>query len=252
MHMPDPTFPPLLAGHAVAGAESPFEAACEGAMKGELGAGDVVWSRNTSGVRMAIVLEPEVGMARAVQMLPLAMVALGDCLGALTPPQVGVGFIWPNVVCINGAPAAAFRAAAAATARDDEVPDWLVVGLELRHMREPGDPEPGETPDITWLAEEGGGELTRTEIIESYSRHFLTWINSWSDDGFRPVHASWLFRSEQRDKEIALTLRGKTHRGKFVGLDDSGNLLLRGKNGKIQALLLGEFFERPATAGQPA
>lgn len=248
MHMPDPTFPPLLTGHVVSGRESAFAVACERAARGELGAGDVVWSRHVSRIEAAIVLEPEVGLETAAQTLLLAMVGLGDCLGALAPPQVGVTFIWPNVVCINGAPAGEIRAAAAANGDRATPPAWMALGLELRHRREPSDPEPGETPDITWLAEEGGEELTRTQIIESYSRHFLAWLNTWEDDGFRPVHDSWLYRAEQRDQEIELERGGLCYSGAFLGLDENGNLLLKDDGGKAVAVSLSDWFERVRAA----
>jgi BirA family biotin operon repressor/biotin-[acetyl-CoA-carboxylase] ligase len=175
----------------------------------------------------------------------LSMVALGDCLGALIPPQVGVTFLWPNQICVNGAPAGTFRAAAAA-AEEGVPPAWMVIGLSLRHQRKGGDPEPGDTPDVTWLAEEGGAELTRTQIIESYCRHFLTWLNTWDDEGFRPVHDSWLYRAEQRDQEVTLSHAGEEVSGSFAGLDDSGNLLIKGGDGATRALYLADIFERPA------
>lgn len=240
---PDPTFPPMLHGHGVDADENVFETACRRAAEGSLGAGDVVWSRDRFRVELAIVLEPEVGMDIAEQMLPLAMAALGDCLGALTPPQVGVTFVWPATVFINGAPAGAFRAAAA-LAEDDVPPDWMVIALGLRHLRAPSDPEPGETPDITWLGEEGGGELTQGEIIASYCRHFLTWLNHWNDDGFRPVHESWMFRAEHRNGDVDLTHAGERVAGAFAGLDDSGNMLVREEGGAVRALMLADIFER--------
>lgn len=249
MQTPEPTFPPLLTGHAVDPPERAFETACARAAKGEIGAGDVLWSRNEARIEIAIVLEPEVAMNTAAQMLPLCLVAIGDCLGALTPPQVGVTFIWPNIVCINGARAGLFRAAAAPTQAAGDVPDWMVLALELHHQREPEDAEPGETPDRTWLSEEGGGELTHSDIIESYSRHFLTWLNSWNDDGFRSVHDSWIFRAENKDEEIALAHAGSDHAGTFIGLDESGNLLLKDADGKIGALYLEACFERPDAGG---
>ncbi len=252
MHMPDPTFPPLLSGHAVKGGVFAFETACAKAASGALGAGDVVWSRDTARVEAAIILEPEVGMDTAVEMVPLCMAALGDCLGALTPPQVGVSFIWPMAVCVNGAPAGSFRAAAAPVAEASTPPGWLVIGLELRHQRGPRDPEPGDTPDITWLAEEGGAELTRTDIIESYCRHFLTWLNLWQEDGFRPVHESWWFRAEHRDKEVTLTHAGETIAGTPVGLDESGNLLVKTAAGDTRALSLAACFEPYRPSGRSA
>lgn len=249
MQIADPTFPPLLTGHAVDPPERAFETACARAASGEAGAGDVLWSRNEARIEIAIVLEPEVGMETAAQMLPLCLVAIGDCLGALTPPQVGVTFIWPNIVCMNGAPAGQFRAAAEPTQGEGDVPNWMVVALELRHQREPEDAEPGETPDRTWLSEEGGGELTHAEIIESYSRHFLTWLNIWNDDGFKPVHDSWIFRAQNKEEEIALTHGGREYEGTIIGLDESGNLLLKDADAKVAALYLAACFERPYKGG---
>ncbi len=245
MHMPDPIFPPLLSGHDVKGARKPFAAACEGAAQGALGAGDVVWSRNAQMLDLAIVLEPEVAFATAVEMMPVGMVAAGDCLGSLTPPQVGVTFTWPNIVRLNGAMAGAVRGAVSGHPAPDAVPDWMVIGFWLRHHRGKGDPEPGEQPDITWLAEEGGAELTRTELIESYCRHLLTWIHSWQEDGFRAVHDSWLYRAAERGGAItARTLEGDPVSGAFLGLDESGNLLVKDESGAVRCLSLADCFER--------
>lgn len=244
MHLPDPTFPPLLNGHAVPGTESAFKVACQRAGSGELGAGDVVWSRHVSRVDMAVVLEPEVPLETAVQMIPLSMVAIGDCLGSLTPPQVGVTFSWPGNIRVNGGLAGTIRAAAAGKGDSNAVPDWMVIGLWLRHRREDNEPEPGDVPEKTWLSEEGCEELTRTDVIESYCRHFLTWLHDWNEDGFRSIHGSWLFRAHDRDEEVSLKLGGKTLKGKVQGLDDNGNLLLTA-NGKTKAAVLIDAFEFP-------
>lgn len=244
MHLPDPTFPPLLEGHAIPGTQEAFAEACVRAGTGELGAGSVVWSKNVSQIDMAIVLEPDVPLETAVQMMPLAMVAIGDCLGALTPPQVGVTFTWPGDIRVNGGLAGHIRAAASGKRDASSVPDWMVLGLWLRHMHEDREPEPGEVPDRTWLSEEGCAELTRTDFIESYARHFLTWLNDWNDEGFRSIHGSWMFRAEERDGEISVEAGGRTISGVMQGLDDNGNLLVS-VDGKTQSALLLDVFEFP-------
>ena len=244
MNQPDPIFPPLLKGHGVAGTESAFKTACDRAAAGELGAGDVVWSRHASRVDLAIVLEPEVSLATAVQMLPVSMAAIGDCLGALTPPQVGVSFTWPGDIRVNGAMVGNIRGAASGKRDANATPDWMVVGLWLRHRREDSEPEPGDVPDQTWLSEEGCTELTRTDVIESYCRHFLTWLNDWNEDGFKSVHGSWMFRAEDRDADISVTVANETFSGVMQGLDDSGNLLVK-SDGNTRAAMLLDVFEFP-------
>ncbi len=245
MTLPDPTFPPLLSGHDIKGDLSPLEEACKGVKEGRYSAGDVVWSRNTVRLQLVIVLEPEVALEKAVQMIPLAMVACGDCLGVLTPPQVGVTFHWPGTIRVNGGYVGGVTAIVGGRALTAEaVPDWLVLGVNIALKHDPQNPEPGHMPDVTFLDQEGCPDLTRTQLIESYCRHFMAWLNDWNDEGFRPVHDAWLFRTEDRNKEIILDLNGVIHKGIFVGLDENGNLLLKGQDDKVEALMLLDIIEK--------
>ncbi|MEK9709249.1 MAG: biotin/lipoate--protein ligase family protein, partial [Alphaproteobacteria bacterium] len=71
------------------------------------------------------------------------------------------------------------------------VPDWMVVSAEVVISTD-------EVVEENWrkssefehtsLAEEGGGHISRTRLVESCSRHFLVWVNRWQDDGFRPLY----------------------------------------------------------------
>ena len=197
MHTRDPAFPPLLTGHGYSGATDPFELAQDRARAGKLGAGDVAWSRDNALVRFSIVLEPDVSRARAAEILPLTAVALGDCIGALTPPQVAVTFLWPGTILVNGAQVGEVKAALAEAADGDSrdaPPDWLVIGAILRLKRGANEPEPGHTPQFTTLDEEGCTEVTGVELIESATRHFLAWLHRWQSDGFDIVADAWMFR----------------------------------------------------------
>ncbi len=245
MHIPDPTFPPLLSGRDVKGRPGPFQAACAAAQAGEAGAGDVFWARDTSRFDWACVLEPEVEMARALQMHFTAMVALGDAFGAIAPPEVAFHYRWPGDLLVNGGRAG--RARIAAGEEDvDGVPAWLVTGLELVIKREGRALEPGADPDNTVLHEEGCGEITRTELVESVSRHFLTWVHTWNEDGFRPVHENWLARAEGWQENITLNWAGAVHAGRFLTIDDEGNMVLKGAEG-MESLAIAEVMERPGS-----
>ncbi len=235
MHLPDPTFPPLLTGHDVKSPARAFDHALAGARAGTLGAGDLVWSRNTQRLECALVLEPEVPRARSMEILPVAMVAFADAFGALAPPEVGVLYRWPNKLRINAGEIGEMRLVASENSDGDGVPDWLVLDLGVQMRPAKMIDDPGTDMDFTNLLEEGCGEITRSELIESYARHLLTWIHSWTIDGFRSVHDAWLDRAEDKESEVALLYDGATLTGTFMGLDESGNLLLR--DGKETRLL---------------
>ncbi|WP_051241386.1 biotin/lipoate--protein ligase family protein [Stappia stellulata] len=227
MLTPDPTFPPLLTGHAVPASEDVFQTACDGASAGRLSAGDLIWSRRTDVVSLAVVLEPDVSPERGVEMLFLAMVAANDALGAITPPETALTFLWPDVFKVNGAKVGTVRLAMSDQLDGEGAPLWLTVALDFRLAPLDGPLEPGETPDRTSLIDEGAVDLDRTQVIESLSRHLLTWIHSWGVDGFAPVLENWLFRAEGYRGPHAVETPGGTVAGTFLGLDEAGNLLLK-------------------------
>jgi BirA family transcriptional regulator, biotin operon repressor / biotin---[acetyl-CoA-carboxylase] ligase len=232
MHLEDPQFPPLLKGHAVKAPVKPFAQACRLVQARELGAGDVVWSRNTGRAEFAVVLEPEVALERALQMGPLLMVALGDCLGSLCPPKVAIQYRWPGGILLNGAMAGEVRIAAPSVPAA-EIPAWLVVGAEL-DVAAPR--EDRQEWSRTSLSEEAGPDITRTEILQSLAAHFLTRLHTWQEEGFRPAHDEWLFRAEGREEPVTVAHGGERVEGQVLGLDEGGNLLLKTSAGMVRSL----------------
>lgn len=232
MHLPDPTFPPLLTGHPVKGQPAPFELACQQAAAGQAGAGDVFWARDTSRLDWACVLEPDVQTPRALQMHFVAMLAFGDAFGAISPPEVALQFRWPSTLLVNGGIAGTARIATGPE-NDEGIADWMTVGIQLTIKRDTSGFEPGNAPEETALYEEGCGEITRTELVESLSRHFLSWVHTWNEEGFKGVHEGWLARAENWQSEIAIEWEGVQHTGTFLTVDDEGNLLLKTEQGVV-------------------
>lgn len=192
-------------------------------MRGSLGAGDVVVAPGLAIASMGLVLEPEVDARKARQMGPLAMVAIADGLGALLPPKVAIEHRWPGTILLNGGSAAAVRLAMP-DGGEDAVPDWMVLGMEIRLAFPASDIEPGAMASSTCLAEEGGAELLAGDILSCVSAHILTWLDIWQSDGFGSVARAWLFRAEGQGAPVVLG-RGDTRRpGRVLGLDDDVRL----------------------------
>ncbi|WP_162901431.1 biotin/lipoate--protein ligase family protein [Breoghania sp. L-A4] len=191
----------------------------------------MVWARNLDRLQLAVVLEPDVERVRAREMLFVAMVALGDSLGALAPPEVAITWSWPCTVHVNRARLGAMELAIAPDEDENGAPAWMAVGMDLPIRPDPKGPEPGFSMDRTTLYDEGCVELDRTMLIESYCRHLLTWIHTWSEEGFRPVHEAWMFRANGRGESIGVVYEGAEVTGRFLGLDDHGNMLLNADGG---------------------
>ena len=232
-----PTFPPLLKGHPVDAGNSAFDAAVSACRGQNAGAGDVFWSLAEDVLDIAVVLEPEVAAGQCCQMLFTAMVAFGDSFGAIGPPEVGVFYRWPNLMLINAAKVGEARIAMPTCAEAD-LPRWLTVGLRVQIQPDETAPEPGYDLLNTCLWHEGAGEVDRTLLVESFARHFLTWINTWTDDGFKPVHENWTGRADGLDEVREITWQGEKYKGKALSIDEEGNLLLKKKAGAVSLRVL--------------
>ena len=185
-----PAFRPVAAGAETDVLSMARDLAAEGADPGCF-----VWAKRDDRADCAVVLAPDASLAQSLRVAYVAMVAIGDTLGALMPPVIPVVFGWPDRIVVNGAPIGGIRLLAAATDDPDAVPDWMVVGCTLALKTTPGDDEPGRAPERTTLEQEGCGDLTATALLEGFARHFLYWMNRWEEDGFAPVQTAWLERA---------------------------------------------------------
>ena len=216
MQAQDPTFPPLLTGEQAPVGADPFDKAVAAALTG-CDAGLLVWSGRVDALSAAVVLGPECPLEQAVGITFAVSVGLVDALGALAPPEVAVHHVWPGAFKVNGADCGTLRGAAS-TQDPSAEPDWLVIGVEIPFLPEG---EGGEDPTRTCLFNEGCAEITPQQLLESWSRHMLVWINRWLDDGLAPLHAAW----RERAWEMGDPLPDGS--GTFMGLDELGGMLVK-------------------------
>jgi biotin-(acetyl-CoA carboxylase) ligase len=211
-----PTFPPLLQGEKAPAGIDPFEKAAVSAMMG-CDPGLVVWSDRADAMSAAIVLAPECPLGRAVGIGFAPAIGFIDALGALGPPEVAIHHVWPGTFKVNGADCGGLRARA--STNDPEIePDWLVIGIDIPFLPEG---EGGEDPTRTCLFHEGCAELSPHQLLESWSRHTLVWINTWLEDGFAPLHRAWCERAWEMGEALP------DGSGTFMGLDEHGGMLVK-------------------------
>lgn len=229
--LPNPEFPPLLTGHAVPAQEDPLGMALEGARQGKFSAGDLCWSMAETHARGAIILEPECSLSRSLQMAPLLMVAIGDALGAIGPPNLALMYRWPSTLLVNGGEVGEVFLHAPEDTGLGDIPDFIVLGFSVA-MSLPSEvfDAPGLARNTTALFEEGCGDLDRTQVLEAVARHFLSWVDTWEHDGFGAAHADFRGRMQPADN-VALQIGPVKYNGRMIGIDEDGGLLLDGAGG---------------------
>lgn len=195
------------------------------------GAGTLAWVAAYSRAEAAVVLEPEMPLRTARLAFHAAANALADTLAALGPPEVPVELRWPGTVLVNGGACGRLALAAPPGAAEEAVPDWLVVGMELR-LAFPEGYEPGTNPGTTSLQEEGfGREICAADLTAAWARHLMAGLDDWQARGPRRLAEHYLARLADEPAT----------RGMRRGLDPaSGDLVLEGRDGTRRVLPLRE------------
>ena len=124
-----PQLPPLLTAVAVPANQDVHAKAIALAASSEVGT--VFYSESADMMNIAVVLGPEVALADAGQMLFAMMIAAGDAIGALAPPEVAVSYQIPGYILLNKGRAGVVRVAVDPAAGTGSIPDWMVVSAEI-------------------------------------------------------------------------------------------------------------------------
>ncbi len=187
--------------------------------------GTLLWVGRDDRLDCAVILHPDEALARAAVVTYVAMLGLRDALGAVGSPMLEVTFAWPNRIEANGGGVAAIGIELPDGVASGSVPDWLVLFAAV-NVTAPLPLGSDAKRRVTSLREEGCEGLTPAELLETFARHFLTWINRWQDDGFAPVRAAWLRHAPNHGEEIEIGVKGERPTGTFAGIDDDGALVL--------------------------
>jgi hypothetical protein len=184
------------------------------AIAAEEGAGSLVWTRRFDVAEFAVVLEPTEPLSLARRAFFAGMAALGDALAMHAPPEKPLSIDWPGTIRIDGGAVGGSRLAWPQGSDEKSPPDWLVFSAMIA-LAWPEGIDPGQHPGATTLREEGFEDVDSGRIIESFSRHLMSHIDSWTSKGFRLVMESYFERLPKARPSERRTL------------DPNGDLLVR-------------------------
>ncbi|MGG4491933.1 biotin--[acetyl-CoA-carboxylase] ligase [Metabacillus idriensis] len=189
------------------------------------------YSPKQTGIWMSMILRPKIPINKTPQLTLLTAVALIQAIEEVTglTPEIK----WPNDIMINGKKIVGILTELQAEA--DRVHSVIIgVGMNVNHTL---DQFPEELQAIaTSIAEETGEPADRAQVIQAIMKNFEKLYTSYLIHGFKPVKLLWESYAISLNKAlIARTLHG-TIRGRAIGIDDEGVLLLETAEGKIEKI----------------
>ena len=167
------------------------------------GAGTLVYVGRFDLAEFAVVLEPTDPLAKGRRVFYAGMAALADAIAAAAPPETGAG----------------------------NVPEWLVFGATIRTASST-EADPGLTPDLTALDEEGFAEISSNSMIEGFARNLMLLLSDWREGRFTAVRKSYFERLSRNDRQ-------------HWDIDDNGDLISRIANDKTERRALQPRLEKP-------
>jgi BirA family biotin operon repressor/biotin-[acetyl-CoA-carboxylase] ligase len=91
--------------------------------------------------------------------------------------------------------------------------------------------------------------VTPERLFTALSRTMLERLTQWQrGDGFATVRSDWLSRAGQVGRDIRLIVGEEEWSGRFDGLDETGRLVLRLRDGSTRTVTAGEVLPAAATS----
>lgn len=195
-----------------------------------------VWSSPPGNLYQSLLLRPPVSPAAAGQLSFIASLALHQAITELLPDQ-SCRCKWPNDVLCDDAKIAGILLESKLSSSG--ALDWIIVGMGVNVAY-----KPLETPyPVTKINElVGGAEITPTELHDKFLETFSTMYGSWLDFGFAGIRRLWLERAKGLNETIRVRLPNEERKGTFAGIDESGSLILRSKDGAEDLIAAGAVF----------
>jgi len=157
----------------------------------ELGAGTLVFVGRFDLAEFAIVLEPEEPLLSARRAFYACMVALGDALAALAPPEKPIVIEWPDAIYVDRGLIGGGRVAWPDHAGERAVPDWLVFGASIRTVFLSPE-ESGLHPLSTALEAESFDDFSAERLVEGFVRHLMVAVDRWQERGFTRIAQEYI------------------------------------------------------------
>lgn len=182
----------------------------------------------------ALILRLDEPPAVTAQLNYVAAVSLGAAIANVSSPLTELYYRWPNDILLYDAKVANILL----ESPPSENPDWLVLGVAVNVQSYPDDMDPPATSMVT----EGTPDASDVALLEYFTRHFLSWINRWADDGFAPVRRIWMQRANGVGKPLEVQLKTETVKGNFADIDEQGALVVQLPEGGRRAVSIAEYF----------
>lgn len=183
------------------------------------------WHSSMGNLMCNMVQTLDMPLHRWSEISLVASLAISDVISQLILDTHTVQIKWPNDILINGAKIAGILLE---TLHVQTPTPRISLGIGINVVSSPA-VERYQTCCIHGL----GGTTTATDILPMIVSRFTQWTQSWQQHGTATIVSLWVPRAYGMGKYIKVRTPTTEISGVFIGVADTGELLLQTTNGVI-------------------
>lgn len=195
------------------------------------------WISGHNNLHCAVILRPEDSLKICSQLSLVTSISVSQAITMLGEPMEELRLGWPNDIYLNRGKVAGIHLSGELDSQDQV--KWMVISINVNAFEHPS----SFGFAAASLKEEGFEFYSHIELMEYFSREFLSWLNRWADQGMAPIRKAWLWRGDWKDELHTVDYNGKTYSGEFNGLQQDGALKLQTTQG-IKLFQLEDFYRQ--------
>lgn len=197
---------------------------------------DRSWVSPPGNLYASLLLHDPSPSERAPELAFVAAAATRDAIVAEAPPlKSEIAFKWPNDILLAG------QKCAGILIEGEVAPNQtfsVVIGIGVNCTSHPAK---AAYPATDLRAR--GADITPEQLFERLSATTLRRLAQWDRGrGFPAIMADWLSAAHRLGEEVAVRSGTGEKRGRFVGLDPSGRLILELPDGVTEKISAGDVF----------
>ncbi len=187
------------------------------------------WSDGTGNLFASTIVRLQPGDPAATTLTLVAAVALAEAVARFAPGRVTIK--WPNDLLIDGA-----KLSGILLERGNA--EAVVIGFGVNLASHPDLPD---RPTTSLRAQ--GIEVTPPAMLDRLQARLAAWLGVWRQHDLAAVRTAWEALAHSRGTALRVRLPdGGERQGAFDGLDSSGALRLRLRDGEVVLVHAGDVF----------
>lgn len=204
--------------------------------KGRRGRG---WeSPSGSSIYMSLLLRPDINPAKAPMLTLVMAQSVAEALRELTGQDVRIK--WPNDIVLNGKKLCGILTEMSA---EIDYINHVVIGVGV-NVNTPKFPEAIEEM-ATSLKLESGVSYKRAEMIAKIMAHFEKNYSVFTEAGsLQPIQEAYNELLVNAGRDVRILEPGHEYEGYALGINETGELLVRKKDGSVAEVYAGEVSVR--------